>query len=411
MVEIVARRPPCRKSHAFIAVFPLSRRTRLGVSGLECLPMRPIGIDARKLADFGIGSYLQGLLGELVALDPPGGVALLVSRENMALLPALPETWRLVEVEAGGYTIREQFSVLFAAMRAGVEVLHVPHYVLPLAYPLRMVVTIHDIIHILFPEFLPHPLGFGYARLLIRTAVRRARRVIAVSQTTADDLIHLFGAQPNRVTVIPDGIAPEFLSAGDEVRDGELRRRIHLPDRYLLHVGNNKPHKNVEGLLKAYQMLVYGQRQGLPPLVLAGGFARDGEIDVRARAMGLGRHVHCLGHLEQTELAAVFRGAAAFVYPTLYEGFGLTVLEAMGCGVPVVAGDVPAVREIAGDAVVRVNPRDVTEIADAVMRVLDRPDLRAELSERGQARARRYQWRRAAEATLAVYREAREEKA
>jgi alpha-1,3-rhamnosyl/mannosyltransferase len=120
--------------------------------------------------------------------------------------------------------------------------------------------------------------------------------------------------------------------------------------------------------------------------------------------MGLGGRVICLGFLEQHELVAVYRGATAFVYPTLYEGFGLSVLEAMACGVPVVAGDVGAVAEIAGDAVIRVNPRDLEELAHAIRRLLESRELQMRLGERGRLRAQQYGWRRSAEATLAVYR-------
>ena len=366
--------------------------------------MRRLGIDARKLADFGIGSYLQGLLGELVELIPESEVVVLVAPESRDLLPELPERWRLVEVEAEGYTVWEQVAVPLAALRAGVRVLHVPHYVIPLAYPRRMVVTVHDIIHVLFPEFLPAALGFAYARFLIRAAVRRSSRVIAVSQTTADDLGRLFGADPAKLRVIPNGIHDSFFAAADPGEDESLREHLGVRRPYFLHVGNHKPHKNVEGVLKAYQIFVHSGRHYAPPLVLAGGFTPDGELARRAQGMGLGDRVRCLGHLERRELAALFRGAAVFVYPTLYEGFGLPVLEAMACGAPVVAGDVAAVREVAGDSVLRVNPRDVVELAAALRRLTEQPELCGQLREKGRETAARYHWRQAAEATLAEYR-------
>jgi glycosyltransferase involved in cell wall biosynthesis len=370
--------------------------------------MLRLGIDARKLDDYGIGSYLQGLLGELVRLDGLGTVVLLVGSEGRHLLPELPEHWRLVEVEAPGYSLREQAAVLAAALRAGVDLLHVPHYVLPWLFPRPMVVTVHDIIHVLFPEFLPNSLGFAYARFAIRTAVRRARRVVTGSRTTADDLKRLFGASEARLRVIPHGVHAEFLDAGDPSADAAVRATLGIEGAYMLHVGNHKPHKNVEGLLKAYQLVAHDRRGIVPPLVMVGGFPPDGELARRVRVMGLGGAVRCLGHVERRELAAVFRGATAFLYPTLYEGFGLPVLEAMACGVPVVAGDVPAVREVAGDAIIRVNPRDVVELAAAVRRLLAQPELQRELRARGRARAVEFSWRRAAEATLDVYRTVRE---
>ncbi len=366
--------------------------------------MRTVGIDARKLADYGIGSYLQGLLGELVQLDPGFSMVVLVGSENRHLLPELPEAWRLVEVDAPGYSVREQIAVLAAAVRARVGVLHVPHYVVPLFYPRPLVVTIHDIIHVLFPEFLPHALGFAYARFSIRLAVRRARRIVAVSRTTADDLKRLFGASEDRLRVIPHGVHAEFLERPEVGADERQRAALGVAGPYLLHVGNHKPHKNAEGLLKAFQLLVNARHGGVPRLLMVGGFASGGELAGRARAMGLGEHVRCLGYVERRALAALYRGATAFVYPTLYEGFGLPVLEAMACGVPVVAGDTPAVREVARDAVLRVNPRDVVELAGAVRRLLEQPELRAQLRERGRERARAFGWRQAAAATLEVYR-------
>jgi alpha-1,3-rhamnosyl/mannosyltransferase len=233
--------------------------------------------------------------------------------------------------------------------------------------------------------------------------------VVTVSRTTADDLKRLFGATEDRLRVIPSGVHADFLAPGDRTEDDAVRGRLGVSRPYLLHVGNHKPHKNAEGLLKAYQLLANDRRGPVPPLYMVGGFPPDGDLARRARAMGLTGKVHCLGHVERNELAALFRGASAFVYPTLYEGFGLPVLEAMACGVPVVAGDIQAVREVAGDAVLRVNPRDIVELAGAVRRLLTQADLCGELCARGRARAKEYSWEKAAKATWAVYRSVMEE--
>jgi len=371
--------------------------------------MRRLGIDARKLGDFGIGTYLQGLLGEMVGLAEDKDLVLFVDPSSRDLVPALPPRWQLVEVEAPGYTVREQLAVPWAARRAGVDVLHVPHYVVPLLFPGRLVVTIHDIIHVLFPEFLPSSLGLAYARFMIRAALRRGRRVITVSESSADDLMRLFGATGERLRVIPNGVADEFLAAADPESDRRALQELGLVPPYVLHVGNDKPHKNVGAVLKSYQLLVHDQTGETPPLVLAGAFAEGCPMANRARAMGLGERVRCLGHLERRQLAALYRTATVFVYPTLYEGFGLPVLEAMACGVPVVAGNVAAVREVTGDAAVRVNPRDLVELASAIRRLLNQPDLRQSLRQKGRQVASEYRWRRAAEATLAVYRAVQEE--
>jgi len=371
--------------------------------------MKRLGIDARKLPDYGIGTYLQGLLGGLTAHEDLEGVVVMVTPAGRGLLPALPPSWRVVEVEAPGYSIKEQLVVPLAAMRARVGVLHVPHYVIPLLYPGRLVVTVHDIIHVLFPEFLPSRLGLPYARTMIRWAVRRARHVIAASQTTANDLKRFFGAGEDQLKVVPNGVLPVFSRPSDPAAEAALRARLGVPGEYLLHVGNHKPHKNAEGVLKAYQMLVHEKRQGVPPMLFVGGFRPDGALANRARAMGLGLLVRCLGHVDHDELAALYRGARCFVYPTLYEGFGLPVLEAMASGTPVLAGDVAAVREVAGDAILRVNPRDTVALAAAMRRLVEDGELCASLAEKGRRRAAAYRWSEAAAATVALYQAARKE--
>ncbi|MGE5234923.1 MAG: glycosyltransferase family 4 protein [Acidobacteriota bacterium] len=363
-----------------------------------------LGIDARKLADFGIGSYLRGLLGELATCDMPGDTVVFVAPESRSLLPELPPGWRIVEVDAPGYSLKEQAALPLAALRAGVRVLHVPHYVVPMLFPGRLVVTIHDIIHVLFPEFLPSNIGFAYARFFIQAAVRRARWVITVSETTARDLRRLFRAPAEHLRVVPHGVDEIFLAPADERVDEQARARFGVAHPYLLHVGNHKPHKNAEGLLKAYQALVHDGRGEVPPLVMVGGFKPDGELAQRSVAMGLGGRVRCLGHVTRPELVALFHGATLFLYPTLYEGFGLPVLEAMACGVPVVAGDIMAVREVAGDAVIRVNPRDVMDLAGETRRLLEHAELRQQLVDKGRKRAQSFSWRQAAESTLDIYR-------
>ena len=339
--------------------------------------MRRLGIDARKLADFGIGSYLQGLLGEMVALVPETDVVVLVSPDSRHLLPELPERWRLVEVEAAGYTVWEQLAVPLAAVRAGVRVLHVPHYVIPVVFPGRVIVTIHDIIHVLFPEFLRHVLGFAYARFLIRAAVRRSSRVITVSRTTADDLRRLFGADEARLRVIPQRHSRDVLRRRRRRRGrGAARAASGCASRTSCTWATTSRTRTSRACSRRTRSSCTPAATTRRRSCWRAAFAPDGVLARRAHGMGLGDRVRCLGHLERRELAALFRGAAVFVYPTLYEGFGLPVLEAMACGAPVVAGDVAAVREVAGDGVLRVNPRDVVELAAALRRLMEQPDVR-----------------------------------
>lgn len=365
--------------------------------------MVTVALDARKLPDFGIGSYIAALVHHLPAMAPQWRWAVLVTAEGRKLLPPLAENVRLVPAEAKGYSLREQVLLpwLLAALRP--RLVHIPHYVIPWAYAGRLVVTVHDIIHVLFPQFLPRPAGYSYATFMIRAAVTRARRVIAVSQTTAHDLTALFGADPSRVEIVPNGVEAEFFGEDDRAGDEALRQEVGLLQPYFLFVGNHKPHKNVEAVLKAYQLLV-NEGGPVPDLALAGGFAPDGPLAARVAAMGLSHKVRLLGFLPRRALRAVYRGALAFVCPSLYEGFGLPVLEAAACGVPVMASDIPAVREVLGDSVLKVNPRDVVEQAQALRRLAEDGELRQRLAAAARRRAEVFRWEKTARETLAVYR-------
>lgn len=360
--------------------------------------------DARKLPDFGIGSYVAALLAHIPNLAPQWCFAALVTHRGRELLPPLPPNVRIIHVEAKGYSLTEQLLLPPKLLALRPKLVHVPHYVIPWLFFGKLVVTVHDIIHVLFPEFLPSALGFAYANWMIRKALARAQKVIAVSHATAADLVAVFGASQHKLAVIPNGVEADFFAPSAEAEEATARRTLGLDEPYFLYVGNHKPHKNLEGVLKAYQLFVQQAGPGAPSLVLVGGIAPDGPLAAKARAMGLGAKVRCLGYLPRKTLLAVYRGALAFVYPSLYEGFGLPVLEAAACGVPVIASDIPAVREVLGDSVCQVSPKDVEEQVRAMRRLVEDSELRRRLSASGQQRAAAYRWEATARATLEVYR-------
>lgn len=365
--------------------------------------MVTVALDARKLPDFGIGSYVAALLRHLPEMAPAWTWGVLVTAQSRELLPSFPGNVRVVLTEAKGYSLREQVVLPVKLLALRPRLVHIPHYVIPWAYPGKMVVTVHDIIHVLFPQFLPKPAGYAYATFMIRAAVARARRIIAVSETTARDLTSLFGAHPGRIAVIPNGVEAEIFAPANG-QDAAVREKLGLSHPYFLFVGNHKPHKNAEAVLKAYQLLANEVGDEVPDLALAGGFAADGPLASRVNAMGLGTKVRFLGYLPRPQLRAVYRGALAFLCPSLYEGFGLPVLEAAACGVPIVASDIPAVREVLGEAVLKVNPKDVVEQAQAMRRLLEEPETRRKLAEGAKTKARSYSWERTAQETLGVYR-------
>jgi glycosyltransferase involved in cell wall biosynthesis len=358
-----------------------------------------IGIDARKLGDFGIGTYVRNLVAGLADIDNENRYVLFVGREAP---PDLPDNFRVVVERSPVYSVRELLALSWRLHRLKLDLYHATHYVLPAIVPCRAVVTIHDIIHLLYPQFLPSRLAFLYAQRMIRRSLQRGERIIAVSQNTKADLIEYFGVGGRKIRVIYNGVEDAFRQRLDEA---EVRRRLAtlgIQPPYLLFVGNPKPHKNLENVVRAYAR-AQAECGFDEPLVCVGD--RQGDFKVRqiAEQLGVGGKVRLVGHVEQAMLPSIYQGATLFLYPTLYEGFGLPVIEAMASGVPVVTSNGSALREIATGYAELVEPLDVEAMARAIAGLMSDPERRRELSERGRKRAADFRWQRTAERTRDVY--------
>jgi glycosyltransferase involved in cell wall biosynthesis len=298
----------------------------------------------------------------------------------------------------------EQTALPAQLVRGRFALVHGLVNMLPLASPVGGVVTVHDLSFVRAPGRLP-PLKQFYQTVLARQSVARARAVIAVSQQTAADVVACFGARADRVHVVYNGVGAEF-SPGDAAAGARFRAARSLPERFLLSVGTLEPRKNLERLVRSF---AHWRAQAAPAdrdvhLVLAGGkgWGYDA-IFAEVQAAGLEEVVHFPGFVPWAELADWYRAALAFVYPSLFEGFGLPVVEAMACGVPVLCSQAPGVAEVAGEAALTVPPQDEDALADSLRLLVEQPALRAELRRRGLARAAHFSWRRCAAETLAVY--------
>ncbi|MFN2431365.1 MAG: glycosyltransferase family 4 protein [Gemmatimonadota bacterium] len=289
------------------------------------------------------------------------------------------------------------------------DLYHETNYV-PRPFPGPTLVTIYDLSLANHPETHPAARVYLFRRDFARR-IPRVDRFLAISATVRDELIGEFRVEPDRVTVTPLGVDPAlFHPRLDVATDAEVRTRgsdagAHWPRRYLLFVGSVEPRKNLPVLLEAYAGLPRDLRDA-HPLVLVGPAGWKSEpVWRRVRALKLEAHVLRRGFLDELALARAYRAATAFVYPSLYEGFGLPPLEAMACGTPVICSDIPALREVLGDAALRLPPGDVAAWTAELRRILEDAELRASLHEAGLRRAAGYTWRRCAEATLRSYRE------
>ena len=362
-----------------------------------------IGIDARKLHDFGIGTYIRNLLRHLARMDDRTEYVVVCRPEDRETLAALGENFRAVPETAGNYTLAEQVKIPMALRRERVTLFHAPHYVLPPLIRCRSVVTIHDCIHLMFPQYLPNRFAFDYARTSIRGAAKRATRVLTVSESSKRDILKYVDTQPEKIDVIYNAYDERFAIDPAEEDVVRVRERYQLQDEFVLYAGNVKPHKNLERLIDAFQIV---RKRGLDhlKLVLIGDdISKYTALRRAVHRHQLHKYVRFLGYLPEETLAVMYRLAAVFVFPSLYEGFGLPPLEAMASGTPVVTSNVSSLPEVAGDAAVLVDPYDPAAIADGIYRVLTDEQLRKDLRHRGVARAGMFSWEQSVRRVRKIY--------
>ena len=362
-----------------------------------------IAIDARKLNDFGIGTYIRNLLRGLAKIDRETDYVLLCRKEDSAVAAALGPNFRAVVEDAGLYSMTEQLSLPLAVRRAKADLFHAPHYVLPALTPGPSVVTIHDCIHLMFPQYLRHRLGYVYARAAMWTAAHKSERIFTVSEQSKRDILKFFKVPPEKIVVTPNAIDDRLNVEPSAERVKQIRERYQLSHEYILYVGNIKPHKNLERLIEAFDYVRSQGRSELELLIIGDEISKLQPLRRAVHKYGLHRSVRFHGFVPHETLAVLYRLASVFVFPSLYEGFGLPPLEAMACGTPVVTSNVSSLPEVVGDAAITVDPYSAPAIAEGILKVLHSSHLRAELRQRGFARVREYSWERSVTRVREVY--------
>jgi glycosyltransferase involved in cell wall biosynthesis len=279
-------------------------------------------------------------------------------------------------------------------------------YATPVWSAAPLVVTVHDICYATNPEWFS-PRDVRVLSTVVPRSIRMAAHVITVSESARRQIIETYRVPEAKISSIPNGLGPGAKPiAKDEARRDLAALGLHLERPYLLAVGNLQPRKNLVRLIQAFRTLVESHRQECD-LVIVGPRRYRAEEVLQAAAGAAAERIHFTGYVTDRQLAACYTGSAAFVFPSLYEGFGLPALEAMAHGIPVACSDVDALREVCGDAALLFDPLSVDSIANAIDKVLRDSDLRAQLSKAGIARASRFSWERSAQLTLEVYTRAR----
>lgn len=363
-----------------------------------------VAIDAR-LAHYtggGIARYTLELTRALADEGPTDRFTLLKSVRQRNGLPRA-HNLSAVPLLTPPHHRWEQFGLPLELLRVRPDVVHCPDFIPPFRRSCPAVVTVHDLGFLRFPHTLTAD-SLRYYRQAAR-AVRGAERTIAVSHHTARDLTELLGAPEGRVRVVYNGIGAAFRPI-DDADSAAVRSRYGLDAPFILFVGTFEPRKNIETLARAFRQVRARQDVALA-LVGRRGWLYASVFDEIER-LGLRRHVRILEGVPDRHLPALYSAAAAFAYPSLYEGFGLPPLEAMACGAPTVVADSSSLPEVVGDAALLHPPTDHDALADALLRLLEDDTLRATLRQRGPEQAARFRWAASARQTLAVYREAAE---
>jgi glycosyltransferase involved in cell wall biosynthesis len=359
----------------------------------EARDVMSLAIDARMLQHSGIGTYLRNLLPRLIPLHRGGHVHLLGDEEFLRRLPwTQGGALSFVDCRSPIYSIREQIA-LPRLIPGDCGLFWSPHFNVPMLYRGPLLVTIHDILHVAMPRYMPGLHKRLYARALLTAVRRKASAVICDSRFTADELMRVVGVPASKIEVIHLGVDEAWFAVAERTSPEEKP--------YFIFVGNVKAHKNVAGLVNAFgrvadkiphHLVIVGKKEGFI----------TGDRTVEASAAELGERVKFTGHVDDALLRRYVASAQALVLPSFYEGFGFPPLEAMACGCPAIVSDRASLPEVCGDAALYCNPDDVEDIAARMLEVAGNEALRAQLREKGLARAREFTWDRCARETLAV---------
>ncbi len=362
-----------------------------------------IGIDARLVFynRAGIGEYIVQLIEALAAVHPPVDEFLLLqSRKDKSSI-----------INSNGFVRRslwtpchnrfEQPALSFEVSRLKLNLLHSPDFIPPFRRNCKSVITIHDLAFLLYPHFLTKESARYYGQ--IDQAWRKTDHIIAVSEATKQDSIKMLGVPEKKISVIHEAANPIYHQLPAEDARRHVQKRYKFDKDFMLFVSTIEPRKNLPGLLQAYRRLrdEY-QRDELLVLAGANGWLWE-EVYETVNRLNLEDHVVFLGRVPSEDLVYLYNAARLLVHPSFYEGFGLTPLESMNCGTPVIVSNTAALPEVVGDAAMLINPHDIDGLTVAMWRVLTEPELQQDLINKGLKRAKQFSWEKAAKKTLAVY--------
>ena len=368
-----------------------------------------IAIDIRRINAFGVGAHIWNLVRSLAGIDRENEYFLIGSRRQFLKLGPLGPNFRAIHVpeEDSVWNLHVRIPVQLRANR--IDLLHVPHHETPLFVPSKLLVTMHDCVHLLFPQEGSSKFENYRRYLYTRRVARSANHVVAVSESTRQDLFHIFDLPTDKVSVVHNALDERFMAVRRTAEEQkQVLERYQLSDPFILYAGQLRPHKNIHRLIEAFAVLKSElgdnkKYRKLKLIVIGDELGRHQYLRLSVVRSGVQQDVRFFGFVPNPVLQVFYETAVIFASPSLYEGFGLSSLEAMANRTPVVASNTSSLPEVLGEAAILVHPENVFDIARAMKSLLIDLVLRQEKIEKGLEQVRRYSWGTAAERVLETY--------
>ena len=367
-----------------------------------------VAIDIRRAGHFGFGTYIRNIVNYLARSDHETQYILIGRRPRLKQFDPLPSNFELLEYEAAPGTFRTHFHLPYLLRNRAIDILHMPWFYAPAILPAPLVLTVHDLTDVLAPSVGANPTVQTGRLYFARRALRRAARILAVSQASKRELARVFEVPEEKIEVVYNAVDEEFLRERVPADAAAILERHAVTDPFVLYAGNIKPQKNLARLIEAFAVAKADLREHpvyarLKLLLIGDATSEHSDLRravLRSRLQG---DVRFLGFVPQPVLRAFYANASAFLFPSLYEGFGLPPLEAMAHGTPVLTSNVSSMPEVFSSAALLVNPENVFEIARGIRQILTDDALRDSLKANGYELVKKFSWERAAEQVREVY--------
>lgn len=365
--------------------------------------IKNIGIDAFRLNDYGIGTYIKNTIKHLKGSDENFRYFTFCNPSDVDMLEQLNPDIVPVMRKKFQYSTKDLLTLSLEMKKLNINLYHSTHYISPLIHRLPLVITIHDMLPFEFPDSFEPTLLKGMKNKKIVKAIERADKIISVSRSTKSDILKYVPIDPEKITVIHNGVDDQFFDKVSSKKVRDFRERYQLNFPFILYAGNVRIHKNIERLIECMAELSeppYDQYR----LVIAGyDIAKNKGLRRLIGKKGLKERVRFLGYTHK--VIFLYKMAKVFVNPSLYEGFGVSVLESMAVGTPVVASNKSALPEVAADAAMFVDPYNTIEMADAIKKIIDKPRFKNKLVRAGKERAAQFRWEESVKKLVEVYHE------